>query len=308
MKIIITGGGGLIGRVLAADFAADGHEVIVLSRNPGKLRDLPNGVKAVAWDGRTAKGWGHLADGADAIINLAAENIGAENLLKIRWTAKRKKAIRESRANAGNAVIEAVQAAVIKPKVVLQASAVGYYGVENERPFDETAPVGNDFAAGICKEWESSTQPVENLGVRRIVTRFGVVLSLDGGALPLQMLPFRLFVGGPIGSGKQGYSWIHIQDVVKATRFLIENPDASGTFNLTSPGLVNNGQFGKILGKVLRRPFYFPIPAFAFRLAFGEAATILVDGQLPEPKRLLELGYQFKFGDLEAALRDLLHK
>jgi hypothetical protein len=306
MKIIITGGGGLIGRALAADFAADGHEVFVLSRSPGKLKNLPKGVKAVDWDGKTAQGWGHLADGADAIVNLAAENLANENLLKIRWTAKRKTAIRESRVNAGAAVVEAVRAAARKPKVVLQASGVGYYGIHDEKPFDETAPAGNDFVAGICKVWEASTQSVEDMGVRWIVTRSGVVLSREGGSLPLQMLPFHLFVGGPIGSGKQGYSWVHILDEVKAMRFLIEYPDARGVFNLTSPVLVNNAQFGKTLGKVMKRPYYFPVPAFAFRLAFGDAATILVDGQLPEPKRLLELGYKFKFGDPEAALRDLL--
>lgn len=308
MKIIITGGTGLIGRALAADLAAGQNEVIVLTRNPNGSQKLPDGVSAVVWDGKSANGWGQYADGADAIVNLAGESIAGETPLKIRWTEARKKRILESRLNAGKAVVEAVANAVKKPGVVIQSSAVGYYGARSTPPFDEDAPAGNDYLAGVCKDWEASTSAVEGMGVRRVVIRTGVVLSKDGGALPLQMLPFLFFAGGPIGNGRQGYPWIHIRDEVKAIRFLIENPFASGVYNLTAPKMVNNAEFSKSLGRALNRPAFIPTPAFVFQLAFGEAATILVDGQLPQPRRLLQAGFQFQFSEAEPALRDLLQK
>ena len=308
MKIIITGGTGLIGRALAADLAAGQNEVIVLTRNPIASKKLPDGVSAVVWDGKSANGWGKHADGADAIVNLAGESIAGETPLKIRWTAARKRRILESRLNAGKAVVEAVANAAKKPGVVIQSSAVGYYGARSTPPFDEDAPAGSDFLAGVCKDWEASTSAVEGMGVRRVVIRTGVVLSKDGGALPLQMLPFLFFAGGPIGNGRQGYPWIHIADEVKAIRFLIENPFASGVYNLTAPKMVSNAEFSKSLGKALNRPAFIPTPAFVYQLAFGEAATILVDGQLPQPKRLLQAGFQFRFSEAEPALRDLLQK
>jgi uncharacterized protein (TIGR01777 family) len=308
MRIIITGGTGLVGKALAADMAADGHEVILLSRDPSKAENLPQGVRVVAWDAKSAEGWSELADGADAIVNLAGENIGSSNLLKIRWTAKRRKRIFNSRINAGNAVVEAVRLAQKKPGVVIQASAVGYYGPHDDKPFDESAPAGGDYLSKVCQEWEDSTKPVEAMGVRRVIVRSGVILSKRGGTLPLQMLPFYFFVGGPIGNGKQGFSWIHLQDEVKAIRCLIENQNTHGAYNLTGPVTVNNAQFGKALGKAMHRPSFFPLPGLFFKLAFGEASTILLDGQLPVPKRLLDAGYKFRFPDPEAALRDLLRK
>ena len=308
MKIVITGGTGLIGRALAADLAADQHEVIVLTRNPNAGAKIAAGVKLAAWDGKTAKGWAQHADGADGIVNLAGESIAGETPLKIRWTAERKKRILESRLNAGRAVLEAVEQAQKKPGMVIQSSAVGIYGVHQPGVLDESAAPGDDFLAAVCRQWESSTDAVEKMGVRRAIIRTGVVLAKEGGALPLQMLPFLFFAGGPIGSGKQGYPWIHIHDEIKAIRFLIENPFATGIFNLTAPKAINNAEFSKALGKALSRPAFVPAPAFVFNLAFGEAATILVDGQLPQPRRLLQAGYEFAFSDAETALRDLLKK
>ena len=309
MKIIITGGTGLIGRALAADLVAKQNEVIILTRSPNAADKLPDGVSLVIWDGKTANGWSQYAEGADAIVNLAGESIAGETPLKIRWTEARKKRILESRVNAGKAVVEAVTKAIKKPAVVIQSSAVGFYGTQNTTTFGEEAPEGRDFLAGVCKAWEESTLAVEKMGVRRAVIRTGVVLSSEGGALPMQMLPFLFFAGGPIGNGKQGYPWIHIRDEVKAIRFLIENPFASGVFNLTAPKMVNNAQFSTALGKAMNRPAFIPTPAFVFKLAFGEAATILLDGQLPQPKRLMQAGFQFEFSDPEIALRDLFeHK
>ncbi len=305
MRILITGGTGLIGSALAAELAQAGHEVIVLTRNPDKATGLPAGVRAERWDGRTAQGWGHLADGAGAIVNLAGASIAGEGLLPSRWTDERKHLILQSRLDAGRAVVEAVQQAAHKPGVVVQASGIGIYGFAGDRLLDETAPAGTDWLAQVAVQWEAATAPVEAMGVRRVVIRTAVVFSRTGGVLPLMLLPFRLFVGGPVGSGKQYVAWIHLADEVGAIRFLIENPAASGPFNLVAPDVMTNAEVSRVIGRVLRRPSWFPLPAFAMRLMFGEVATLLLEGQRAQPKRLLELGYTFRFPTLEAALRDL---
>lgn len=305
MRIIITGGTGLIGRALASELLQANYEVILLSRRPAQAEGLPACVKVVGWDGKTSQGWGELADGAFAIVNLAGENLAGKDWFSIRWTRSRKDGIIQSRLNAGQAVVEAVRSAKTRPQVVLQASAVGYYGPRGTKPVGEGAQPGSDFLALVCKDWENSTLPVELMGVRRVVVRLGVVLSKEGGALSRQMLPFKLFLGGPLGSGKQGYPWIHLIDAVKAMRFLMETPQAQGAYNLTAPQMVTNADFGKALAKALRRPYYFPVPAFALRLVFGEASTVLLDGQFVQPGRLSELGFKFQFPDVEAAFRDI---
>ncbi|HEY8475843.1 MAG TPA: TIGR01777 family oxidoreductase [Chloroflexota bacterium] len=301
MLAIITGGTGLIGRALTADLVASGYEVVVLSRSPERRAGLPAAARLVRWDGATAEGWGALADGADAVVNLAGESL-AEG----RWTSERKRRIRESRLRAGQAVVEAVSAAARKPRVVVQASAVGYYGPRGDEEVDERAAPGHDFLARLCVEWEASTAPVEAQGVRRVVVRTGLVLSREGGALPRILLPFRLFVGGPLGDGRQWWSWIHIADEVAAIRFLMEREEASGPYNLTAPNPLTNAAFGKVLGRVLGRPSFVRTPALALRLAFGEMGSVLLEGQRVLPRRLLDAGFRFRFPDAEAALRALL--
>ena len=301
MRTIITGGSGLIGRALAVELAAAEHEVIILSRTPGRVSGLPAGVRAAGWDGRTAEGWQDLADGATAIVNLAGESIAAG-----RWTAARKRRIAASRQQAGAAVVQAVAGATTRPQVVIQASAVGYYGPRGDETITEDSAAGDDFLAQVCVPWETSTEEVERLGVRRVIIRTGIVLSRDGGALPRMMLPFRLFSGGPLGSGRQGFPWIHHADEVRAIRWLIEHEDASGPFNLAAPETLTNAEFGRVLGRVLRRPSFMPTPGFALRLVLGELSTLLLDGQRQVPQRLLGLGFTFRFPTAEAALRDLL--
>jgi len=299
--VIVTGGSGLIGRRLAEELAADGHEVVVLSRDPRRVTGLPAGVKVVGWDGQRATGWAEWANGAGAIVNLAGENLSSK-----RWSEAQKRRIRESRVNAGRAVVEAVQAAATKPRVVIQASAVGYYGPRGDEAVTEETPPGHDFLASVCQVWEASTQPVEAMGVRRAIIRTGIVLSTRGGALPRMLLPFRLFVGGPLGSGRQGFPWIHLADEVGAIRFLIERETARGPFNLAAPQPPSNAEFSRALGRALGRPALLPAPAPVLRLLLGEMATVLVEGQRAVPARLLREGYQFLFPDLDAALRDLL--
>lgn len=301
MRVIITGGTGLIGRALAAELVAAGREVVVLSRDPEHHPGLPPGVRAVRWDASTADSWAPLVEGAEAIVNLAGENLSSG-----RWTAERKRLIRDSRVNAGRAVVQAVEQATHRPRVLIQASAVGYYGPHGDEEVTEETPPGRDFLARVCVDWEASTALVEPLGVRRAIIRSAVVLSLRGGALPRMVLPFRLFVGGPLGSGRQQFSWIHIADEVAAIRFLIESEDARGPFNLSAPHPLTNTQFSRALGRVLGRPALVRTPAFVLRLLFGELGSVLLEGQRAVPRRLVELGFAFRFPEAEEALRNLV--
>lgn len=300
MKVIITGGTGLIGRALAESLAGDGHEVIVLSRGSGREHRVGQGIRVVHWDGRSANGWGPLADGADAIVNLAGENLSVG-----RWTPERKRAILGSRTNAGAAVVDAVLQARKKPRVVIQSSAVGYYGPTGDESLGEDAACGTGFLAAVCRDWEASTHPVESLGVRRVIVRTGVVLSARAGALPRMLLPFRLFAGGPLGSGRQWMSWIHLEDQVRALRFLMDTPDARGAFNLSATPLTNR-EFARVVGKVMRRPAFFAVPSVLVKLLFGEMGTVVLDGQRVSALLLEGLGFKFRFPTAEAAFRDLL--
>jgi len=310
MRVIVTGGTGLIGRALIQELIVAKHEVIVLSRNPETAKGLPKEVQCLRWDGRTSQGWGEWVDGAGAIINLAGESIAGETLLGLilkRWTPERKRRILESRLNAGAAILQAIQEARQKPKVVVQASAVGYYGSRGDIELMETTPPAHDFGAMTCIDWEKSTAPVEEMGVRRVVIRTaGVVMSTRGGALPFMLLPFKLYLGGPLGNGKQWFSWIHVKDEARAILFLIENSSANGVFNLCAPGTLTNKEFSNTLGRVLKRPSRIPVPAFALRLTFGEKADILLGSQNQISTRLSNLGFTFKFPDAESALIDLL--
>ena len=298
MKVLIPGGSGLIGRALTKNLLAEGHEVVILSRV--SQMKIPAGARLVQWDARTPEGWVDELNGADAVVNLAGAT------LDHRWTESYKKLAWDSRENAGKAVSAAVAEVTQKPRVLIQSSAVGYYGPRDDQPVTEDTPPADDFLAKICVAWEASTQPVEEQGVRRAVIRTGVVLSMEGGALPKLAMAMKLFAGGPLGSGKQVMSWIHIDDEVKAIRALIDDDTASGAFNLTAPTPHTNRDLIKTLGKVMKRPAFMPAPAFAIKLVFGEMSTVVLDGQRVLPKRLEELGFAFDYPELEAALRDIL--
>jgi uncharacterized protein (TIGR01777 family) len=306
MHILITGGSGLIGRTLTKGLLQDGHEVTILTRDTGRAV-VPQGTHVQQWDARTPAGWGQLVEAVDAIVNLAGENLAGGGILPRRWTAGHKRLIRDSRIQAGQAIAEAIRHASKLPNVLIQASGIGYYGPHGSEFMTEYSPSGHDFLARLTVEWEATTTEVEQLGVRRAIIRTGVVLSAEGGALPRLTLPYRLFVGGPMGSGRQYISWIHIVDEIGAIRFLIENEQATGAFNLTAPNPLPNAEFGKIIGHVLTRPSLLPVPGFAMRTLFGEVSTLVLDGQRARPKRLLEAGYTFRFPEAEQALRDLLN-
>ncbi len=302
MHVLITGGTGLIGSALANSLIDSNNDVTILTRFPDRRQSFTSeDVRIEKWDGETETGWGHLVADVDAIVNLAGAGI-AEG----RWTPARKEQIRESRVKAGQALLSAIRNAEAVPKVVVQASAVGYYGPGDDQIMTEEASPGTDFLARVCVDWESSTETVESMGVRRVVIRTGVVLSPLGGALPRMTLPFRLFAGGTLGSGRQYFPWIHIDDEVAAIRFLLENEEASGPFNLAAPNPPTNREFVRYIGKAMGRPSLLPTPSFALRTLFGEMSTVLLDGQRAVPFRLKEAGFKFNYPDPVAALRDML--
>jgi uncharacterized protein (TIGR01777 family) len=300
--VIIAGGTGLIGRALAADLARDGHEPVLLSRRPERhAGSVPAGARLAAWDPEHPAGLAAALAGGEAVVNLAGASI-AGGL----WTERRKALIRDSRLRAGEALARAIEAMANRPRVLVQASAVGYYGARPVGTVDEASPPGDDFLARVCVDWEASTRPVEALGVRRVVIRTGLPLSREGGALPPILLPFRLFAGGRMGSGRQPFPWIHMNDEVGAIRFLIDHQAAEGPYNLAAPERLDNAAFSRLVGRVMGRPVWLPAPAFALRLALGEMAGLILDGQAMVPSRLLEAGYRFQFPQAEPALRDLL--
>ncbi len=311
MRILMSGGTGFIGRALTKELLARGHQVTILSRNPQKHQVTMPDAQLVQWDGRTLEGWGHLMEDSDAVINLAGASIAGDGLVNIftqPWNEENKQRIRQSRLYAGQALVQAMEAAANKPRVLLQSSAVGYYGPHGDDALSEDNPAGNDFLAQVCQEWESSTQPVEEMGVRRVVFRSGLVMSPEGGILPMMLLPFRLFVGGPLGHGRQAVPWIHMQDEVQALIYLMENEAAQGVYNLSAPNPVNYAQFSKVAGKVMKRPSFFPVPGFVLKLVLGKKSTLVLDGQRAVPTRLLKAGYKFTYAHLESALRNLLSK
>lgn len=302
-RIVLLGATGFIGRGVVRALTESGAEAVVVSRNPEKVRGLFGGkVIPAGWDGRSAEGWKQFVDGAAAVINLVGENLSTG-----RWTKKKKTAILDSRRAAGRAVIDAVKAAGARPRVVLQASAVGYYGRRGDEVLDESSAPGHGFLADVVLAWEESTREVEALGVRRVVIRSGVVLGRDGGALPLMALPFRFFVGGPLGRGRQWFSWVHVIDEVRAILFLLDDEKAGGLYNLTSPVPVRQRVLAKAIGQALKRPHFFPTPALLLRLVFGTKAreTVLAD-QRVIPARLEQAGFRFAFPDVAQALRDVL--
>jgi hypothetical protein len=301
MRVVITGATGFIGRALCKALYKD-YEIIALSRDASRAgKTVGDWAKVVEWDGRTTGSWFQQANGAFAIINLAGENVASG-----RWNESKKAGILHSRLDCTRAVIEAIKQVSKKPTVVIQTSAIGWYGLSLDESFDEDSPLGEGFLASVCRDVESCAEEIEKLGVRCAVIRTGVVLGRDGGAFAKIVKPFRFYLGGYLGSGRQWFSWIHLEDEVAAIKFLMENEHLKGAFNLTAPQPVTMKEFSKILGKVMHRPVWFNAPAFAARLAFGEMADeMLLSGQKVLPNRLLDTGFDFKYANVEQALNDI---
>lgn len=299
MKVLISGGSGFIGSALTNDLVRDGHEVIILTRRVTASQSLSPLVRFVHWDARTVGPWASELEQVDAVVNLIGENIGAKP-----WTRSQKQEIITSRTNAGNALTQAIRQASHKPGVLFQISGVGAYGMSEDQVFTESDDFGSDFGADVTRAWEASTKPVEEMGVRRVIARTGVVLHAKKGALPRMLLPFKFFVGGRLGTGRQWFSWIHLADAVRGIRFLLETPQAQGIFNLCAQS-VTNSEFAREVGKAMRRPSFIPVPAFVLKIMFGEMSSIILEGQNVTAKRLHEMGFEFLYPKIDAALRNL---
>ncbi len=295
MNIMIAGGTGLLGTALTKSFLADGHKVFVLSRTSSNRSD----VQIVEWDARSTNGWGHLVNEMDVVIHLAGRSTSAWP-----WTAAKKKSFEDSRILPGLALAQAIQNATRRPSLFVQVSGINHYGLQGDLA-DETTPPGEDFLAQLTVKWEDATQSVEGLGIRRLVLRTPPVLSRDNVIMKLIALPVQLFVGGPIGSGKQAFPWIHIKDWVGAIRYLMANENARGVYNMIAPAQTSLADFTKVLANILHRPYWFPVPAFLMRNVLGEMSVLILEGRFSQPKRLLESGYKFQFPGPQEALTDL---
>ncbi len=301
MKIIVTGSTGLIGKALVASLIARGDEVTCLVRGAAHPQRA-DGAREVLWNPARNELDGTELEGHDAAIHLAGDPI-AEG----RWTEEKKRRIRESRVQGTTLLAETLTRLTTPPRVLLSASAVGYYGERGAAVLGETSAPGTDFLSGVCRDWEASTEAAKVAGIRVALLRFGVVLSGTGGALTKMLTPFKMGVGGKIGSGEQYMSWIALDDAVGAIQHALAHEELEGAVNIVAPHPVTNGEFTKALGGVLGRPTIFAVPAFAARLAFGEMAdAALLASQRAEPARLAETNYKFKYPELEGALRHAL--
>lgn len=301
MKVIVTGSNGLVGRTLAGQLLAEGHEVTALVRG-GSRTSGPEGVRPARWNPAEGGIDAAALEGHDAAVHLAGESI-AEG----RWDEEKKRRIRESRVQGTRLLAETLAKLERKPAVLVSASATGFYGDRGDETLTEASASGDDFLSEVCREWEKATLPASQAGVRVVHLRFGIILSRDGGALAKMLTPFKLGAGGRVGSGRQYWSWIDLDDAVGVIRHAITDEGLRGAVNAVAPRAVTNEEFTKTLGRVLGRPTIFPVPAFAARLAFGEMAdALLLGGQRVEPRRLKESGYKFAHPELEGSLRHVL--
>ena len=306
MRVLIAGGSGFLGRNLATLLGAKGHHVQILTRRSSNSPDLSRRseakAEAITWnpDGSAGALPQHL-EGAGAVVNLAGESIATWP-----WTARRKEAMRTSRILSTRSIASAIGKCARPPKVLVNASGVGYYGPHGDEPITEATPPGTDFLARLCVEWEQEARAVDSPSIRLCLVRTGLALSPNGGALPTMMRPFKFGVGGPLGSGQQYIPWIHVDDWTALVTWMLESDHARGAFNATSPNPVSNRVFAHALGRVLRRPAIMPAPAFAMRLVLGEMADMVLTGQRALPVHAETLGFQFSHKALEPALQSLL--
>ena len=305
MKIAITGGTGFVGTRLVEKLASLGHNIIVLTRNQQRgERVFPKKVfpkvEVVQYDPMQGGAWQEQIAASEAVVNLAGAGIADEP-----WTPERKQEILDSRIKTTQFLVEAIQQAETKPNVLVNASAVGYYGTSETATFDENSNSGNDFLASVCQKWEAAAKEVETTETRLVIFRFGIVLG-EGGALGKMLTPFRLFAGGPLGTGRQWFSWIHIDDLVNLIQTAINAPDYQGTYNATAPNPVRMSELCEKLGEVMQRPSWLPVPEFALKLLLGEAAQAVLEGQRVLPKRTQDQGFTYQHSTVKPALADIV--
>ena len=296
MKILITGASGLIGKSLQEALTEKGHELLLAGRSE------PNAPNKIKWTIEGGFSQSERLEDLDAVIHLAGENVSG-----LRWTDEKKKAIRDSRIVGTRSVVEAFAKLNNKPKTFLAGSAIGFYGDRGDEEMTEASPSGDTFFAEVCRDWEAESAKAEDLGIRTVMLRTGIVLSRDGGALAAMLTPFKLGVGGVVGSGKQWMSWISLEDEIRAIEFALENERIRGPLNLTAPNPATNEQFTKTLGEVIHRPTILPLPEFAVNLVFGEMGdALLIDSTKVLPQRLTDAGFKFRHTDLKNALENAL--
>ncbi len=302
MNITLAGATGFIGTALVRRLRERGDAVTVLTRRPeAELPAVFSGVRMVQWDGEHQGEWCAALTGSDAVINLSGESIAGR-----RWTAERKKRIVDSRIGPTRTLVEALRRMSAPPKVLLNASAIGYYGGVGEGPVSEEANAGTGFLAETCSRWESEALAAGQFGVRVVLPRIGILLGRGGGALPKMLLPFRLFIGGPLGSGRQWFPWVHLDDVTGVVLFALDTPGLSGPVNVVAPEAVTMGEFSRALGSVLRRPSWLPVPEAVLRIILGEMAGLVLEGRQIVPAALQKLEYSFVYPRLSKALQSLL--
>lgn len=302
MKIVVSGGTGFIGRVLLRRLKEENHQVVLLTRDPDVAKSLASdNILLAPWDGKTVGAWADHMEGADAVVNLAGEPVVGK-----RWTSAQKSRILNSRVDAAKAFVFAVGQSRKKPSVLVNASAVGYYGHVEDKEVTESHPRGKGFLSDTCELWEEAARAAERFGVRVVCLRIGIVLEKDGGALQKMIPPFQFFMGGPLGSGRQWVPWIHRDDLVGAILFALVHQELSGPVNATSPHPVTMKAFCETLGEALHRPSWAPAPSFALRLLLGEMSEVLLTGQKAIPKKLEGAGYSFRYPELHTALHTIL--
>ena len=303
MQIVVAGGTGFIGRPLCAALCQEGHRVTLLTRRVEAQRSCNSTGTVVEWNGREAGDWEQCFNGADAVINLAGAPIADG-----RWNDARKHLLMESRVLTSRLLVEALSRCSSKPRTLISASGIGYYGASDDRVLDEGAGRGQGFLADLCLAWEAEAVRAAEFGVRVVILRTGMVLEEDGGALPKMLLPFRFFAGGPIMPGTQWVSWIHRHDHIGLIQWLLKMPSVSGPVNAVAPETVTMNRFCQALGQVLHRPSWIPVPRFALRMALGELGTLMTTGQRITPAKALSGGYVFHYPKLEPALQAILAK
>ncbi|MCJ8283031.1 MAG: TIGR01777 family oxidoreductase [Rivularia sp. ALOHA_DT_140] len=305
MKVAITGATGFVGSRLVKRLQEQGVKIMVLTRNTENARKIfpvdayPN-VEIVAYTPNVSGSWQNEIANCEGIVNLAGAAISEG-----RWTTERKQEILNSRKLTTQKIVEAIANSAAKPQVLVNASAIGYYGTSETASFDENSPSGSDFLAQVCQAWEAEAQKVTDSNVRLVILRFGIVLGM-GGALGKMITPFKLFAGGPIGSGEQWFSWIHIDDIVSLIIQSLTRTDMSGVYNATAPHPVRMAELSSSMGKVMNRPSWLPVPAFAIEAMLGDGAVVVLEGQKVLPKRALESGFKYGYSDLEPALKEIL--
>lgn len=299
MKLVITGATGFIGSILTDRLWNQSHQVTLLSRKPPREVNVTK-KEWFAWQTGIGGEWQKAVDGADGIVNLAGEPIAGK-----RWNAVQKEQLRSSRVDATKSLVDAIAKAKVKPRFLINASAVGYYGPHGDDTVTEKTGAGGDFLSRLCVEWEAEAKKAEAFGVRVALVRTGIVLGKGEGALAKMVPPFKMFAGGPLGSGQQWMPWIHIDDEVGLICFLIENEAARGAFNGSAPNPVTMEVFAKALGDVLNRPSWVSVPPSALALMLGEMSEMLLHGQRAVPEAALKLSFSFKYPELTGALRSL---